>query len=356
MVAGTEARERATEEVPEAGPGVSGADLLVGALPRKRRWPGLVALYLLTVFVLITINFLLPRLMPGDPIDAMTAEASAIVQEPEVRERLAEYYGIDKPLITQYFQYLGQLARGDLGESIRTRSPVSEDLRGTVGWSFLLIITASVIAIAIGIPAGVHSGWKRGQRVDRGLLTFFVTAQNIPVFFLAFMALILLSYQFGIFPLGGAHEARRYIDPLRHVLDILHHLALPALMLAFEFVVYEYLIMRSSMVGELGSNYLLAGRAKGLREHRLKYRYAARNALLPVVTVVGLQFSVAITTIVFIERIFSYPGVGSYMFAAIGRRDYPAIQGAFLVLTLTVVTTNLLIDLLYRRLDPRTKT
>jgi peptide/nickel transport system permease protein len=124
-------------------------------------------------------------------------------------------------------------------------------------------------------------------------------------------------------------------------------------MLGLDAATYQYLVMRSSMVGELGSDYLLLGRAKGLRERRLKYRYAGRNALLPVVSVVGLQFSLAITSVIFIERIFAYPGVGNYLFQAVAIRDYPAMQGAFLVLTLTVVTVNLLVDLAYRRLDPR---
>jgi peptide/nickel transport system permease protein len=138
------------------------------------------------------------------------------------------------------------------------------------------------------------------------------------------------------------------------VLDVAQHLALPALTMGvFDFATYQYLIMRSSMVGELGADYLLGGRAKGLTERRLKYGYAGRNALLPVVTVVGLNIGLAVTVIVFYERIFSYPGVGAYMFDAIGSRDYPALQGAFLVLTLSVVTTNFLVELLYRRLDPR---
>jgi peptide/nickel transport system permease protein len=126
-------------------------------------------------------------------------------------------------------------------------------------------------------------------------------------------------------------------------------------LMAFDFVTYEYLVMRSSMVGELGADYLLGGRAKGLRERRLKYGYAARNALLPVVTVIGLQFSLAVGAgLIVVERIFSYPGIGGYMLEAVGTRDYPAMQGAFLLLTITVVTSNLLVDLVYRRLDPRT--
>jgi peptide/nickel transport system permease protein len=158
----------------------------------------------------------------------------------------------------------------------------------------------------------------------------------------------------GWFPLGGASTPFNEYGGVAQILDVAHHLALPALLMGFEFATFEYLVMRSSMVSELGSDYLLSGRAKGLTERRLKYRYAGRNALLPVITVIGLQFSLAVTSIIFVERIFAYPGVGGYMFEAVGTRDYPAMQGAFLVLTITVLTTNLFVELLYRRVDPRT--
>jgi len=191
--------------------------------------------------------------------------------------------------------------------------------------------------------------------MDKGLLGVFLAIQNLPIFLVGSVAFIVLSANLGLFPLGGATTPFGGYTGFDQVVDIVHHLALPALIMGIDFATYQYLVMRSSMVSELGSDYLLAGRAKGLRERRLKYRYAGRNALLPVVTVLGLQFSVAITGLVFVERIFTYPGVGSYLFEAVATRDYPAMQGAFLVLTITVVTTNFVVDLLYRRLDPRTE-
>lgn len=331
-------------------------DLLVTRSPQRRsRWVA-VGAYLATVFVLITFNFALPRLMPGDPIDALMAFGSPnYVDDDETRANLARYYRLDESLPEQYLHYLQGLARGDLGVSVVTNVSVTEELGDRVGWSFLLIATATGLSMLIGLPLGVHSGWKRGKKLDRGLLGFFLAVQNLPIFILGAVAFVVFSAQLGIFPSGGATTPFNEYRGIAEVLDIARHLALPAMLMAFDFLTYQYLVMRSSMVSELGSDYLLGGRAKGLRERRLKYGYAARNALLPVVTVIGLQASVAVGAgLIIVERIFSYPGVGGYMFYAIGTRDYPAMQGAFLVLTVTVVTTNLLVDLLSRRLDPRT--
>lgn len=327
--------------------------------PSGRRRPLLVmvASYLVTVFVLITLNFALPRLMPGDPIDALMAFGSPnFVNDDKTRAELAEYYNLDESLPAQYVHYLASLAQGDLGVSIIGRVPVTQELGGRVAWSLLLMVSAMAISFVIGLPAGIHSGWNRGKRVDRGLLGLFLSIQNLPVYLVGAVVFVVFSAKLGLFPPGGAETPFGVYSGFGRVLDIGRHLALPALLLAFDFATYQYLVMRSSMVSELGADYLLSGRAKGLRERTLKYRYAGRNALLPVVTVIGLQFGVAVTSIIFIERIFAYPGVGGYMFEAVGTRDYPAMQGAFLVLTLTVVTTNLLVDLVYRRIDPRTAT
>jgi peptide/nickel transport system permease protein len=333
------------------------ADLTV-AVPARRRSTWIrVASYLVTVFILITFNFALPRLMPGDPIDALMAFGSPnYVQNDQTRAELAAYYKLDESLPHQYGHYLEGLVHGNLGVSIVSNVSVAKELRARVGWSFLLILTATMISILVALPTGVHSGWKRGRPVDSALLGFFLSVQNLPIFLVASVAFVVFSAKLGVFPLGGATTPFSGYHGFGQVLDIAHHLALPALLMGLDFATYAYLVMRSSMVSELGADYLLGGRAKGLRERRLKYAYAGRNAFLPVVTVIGLQFGTAVTGLVFVERIFSYPGVGRYLFDAIATRDYPAIEGAFLVLTLTVVTANLLVDLLYRRLDPRTAT
>ena len=324
---------------------------------RRRRWLGPLASYVLVVFFLLTLNFFLPRALPGKPIAALSdPSAETYVSEATTRAKVERYYHLDQPLLEQYGDYLGGLARGDLGVSIHYNAPVTRIIGDRIGWTLLLVGVGLTLATAVGMLGGVLSGWRRGRPLDRGLLGMFLAIDTFPVFFVASIAAYVLAVQLGWFPLGGARTpfAESY-GPLRQGADIAHHLVLPATVLALQFLTYQFLIMRSSMIAELGSDYLLLGRAKGLSDHVLKYRYAARNALLPSVTVAGLQLGFAITAAIFVESVFAYPGLGRLMFEAVADRDYPTMQGCFLILTLIVVTANFLADLLYRRLDPRVR-
>jgi peptide/nickel transport system permease protein len=325
---------------------------------RSRRWRAALATYLLVVFFLLTLNFFLPRALPGDPIAGLSnPHSTKYVSEDATRAKVERYYGLDRSLTSQYVHYLGGLARGDLGTSIHYNAPVARVMKSRLGWTLLLLGTALALATAVGMLAGVHSGWKRGRPVDRGFLGLFLATDNFPTFFVASTAAYVLAVKLGWFPLSGARTPFSGSWSLPHrVADVAYHLALPALILALTFVTYQFLIMRASMVGELGSDYLLLGRAKGLDERVLKYRYAARNALLPSITVLGLQMGFAITAAIFVENVFAYPGLGGLMFNAVPDRDYPLMQGCFLALTLIVVTANFLADLAYRRLDPRVST
>ncbi len=322
--------------------------------PRRR----LLASYLLTVCFLVTLNFFLPRALPGDPITALLASGSpSYVQNDAIRAELAEYYGLDRPMWVQYLDYLGDLARGELGMSIRYNVPVKELVGERLPWTLLLIFSAMAVAVLIGWLAGVNSAWRRGRAADRGLLAVFLGLHSFPVFFLGSLALFGFAVKLGWFPLAGTRTPFAVAtSPLKAVADIAHHLVLPASVLALQFATSQYLDMRASMVGELGSDYLLAGRAKGLRERRLKYRYAARNALLPVVALAGVHVGIAVTQSILVETVFAYQGLGRLMFESVAFRDYPTLQACFLVLTLVVVTANFAADGLNARLDPRTKT
>lgn len=326
--------------------------------PRRQPLRRRVVTYLMAMFLLVNLNFFLPRALPGDPVEALFSAASpTYVRDDSTRAELTRYYGLDGSPLEQYGRYLSALARGDLGTSIRETAPVGDLLLARLPWTVLLVTAGMAIAAVVGLSAGIHSAWRRGRSVDRRLLASFVVISNAPTYLLASMALLVFAVKLHWLPLaGGRTPFLQEAGLLAHVADLARHLLLPALVMATSFVVFQYLIMRGSMVSELGANHLLAGRAKGLSERRLKYGYAARNALLPVVTMQALQLRVAVGAAIFVEQVFAYPGIGLLLTTAVAGRDYPLMQGAFLVLTFTVLTANLAIDLVYERLDPRTAT
>ena len=292
--------------------------------------------------------------MPGDPVDAQLSVGSpTYVYDEKARADLAAYYGLDRPLGAQYLDYMANLAEGDLGRSVSNHTPVSKLIRDRLPWTLLLVTTGVALATVVGFLAGVHAGWRRDRRSDGGLVTAFVALQNVPSFVLAALTLVLFSVQLAWFPLSGARTPFSSFGPLASIADVVRHLTLPALVLATEVAALQFLLARGSVVSELGADYLVLGRVKGLSDRRLKYRYAARNAMIPVVSNTAVQLGLAVTGAVFVERVFAYPGVGRLLFESIGSRDYPAIQGCFLVVTVLVLTLNFLADVLSRRLDPR---
>jgi len=210
-----------------------------------------------------------------------------------------------------------------------------------------------VLSTLIGLVAGAHSGWHRDRPTDRALLTGLIVVWEFPPYLLASMLLLVFAVKLNWLPGFGAKTPFTGVN-LAWLLDVGRHLLLPLVVLTAGLAAYSYLVMRAGMVTELGSDHLLLGRAKGLRDRRLKYGYAARNALLPVVSLTAVEVSSAVTANILVERAFSYPGLGSMIFEAIAVRDYPTLQGVFLVITLGVVSVNALADALYRRLDPRT--
>jgi len=306
--------------------------------------------------MLITLNFFIPRAMPGNPIDGLLAQGSSgFVFGAPARAKLEEYYGLHDSLQTQYKHYLVRLAHGDLGRSIVTNRPVKHEIGRRLPWTILLIGGSILISTAIGLVLGVQSGWRRNRRMDRALMTGLLAVREFPAFLLASLLLFLIGVRLKWLPsFGGETPFSSSFGLFHRIGDIFQHALLPVSVLVVGLTVGNYLVMRAGMVNELGSDYLLMGRAKGLRERRLKYRYAARNALLPVVSLTALQLGFVIAGDVLVERVFSYPGLGGLLFESIAVRDYPVIQGGFVIISVTVVTVNALADVLYRRLDPRT--
>lgn len=334
----------AVQGVAVADPGLGRRRVLAAVLP-----------YAATLIVLVSLNFFLPRALPGDPLTSMQDPGSPnFVADQLVRQQLRAYYGLDQPLVAQFGGYLAHLVRGDLGISIRYNEPVAQVIGERLPWTLLLVVTALLISAGAGLLGGIHSAWRRGKASDRTLLAFFLGVRNLPSFFVGYILLLVFSVWLGWFPLSGAQTPFSDLSGLAAVPDIARHLALPAITLALSLIGADYLLMRNSMVAELGQEYMLLGRAKGLKPRRLKYRYAARNALLPVVTQTALQVAVVVTTTVFVETVFAYPGLGRLVSDAVAYRDYPLLEGTFLFFTVVVLLANLAVDLLYIRLDPRT--
>jgi peptide/nickel transport system permease protein len=311
--------------------------------------------YLVTLWVVLTLNFILPRLLPGDPLSALLdPESSDYVFEPEVRESLEAYYGLDRPPLAQYAVYLRGAVTGDLGRSIRFNRPVSELIATHLPWTLLLVGTALTLASLFGLLGGAEAAWKRGAAADRLLTAVSVLAGNAPVYFVGMMLLIILGAELGWLPLaGGRTPFAHYQSAAAAAADVARHLILPALTLTLSLLGIEYLLVRNTMVGILGEDFMLVARAKGLKPRRLKWGHALRNALLPFVAHLAAHAALAITGAVFIETLFQYPGMGRLIFEAVGARDYPVIQGVFLVVAVVVLTANLLADWLNGRLDPR---
>lgn len=324
--------------------------------PARRGRTGAVASYVAMVFVLVTLNFVLPRAMPGDPIDALLARGPAgFTLGEESRAAFEKYYNLDGSLASQYGHYLGRLAHGDLGRSIVTNAPVRKELGRRLPWTILLIGSSLLVATTIGVVAGVHAGWRRDRPMDRAVMTGLIAVWQFPAYLLGSILLFVFAIKLRWLPVAGSQTAfSGSFSLVEKVVDIGQHLLLPLVVLTAGLTAWSYLLMRAGMVNELGSDYLLLGRAKGLRDRRLKYRYAARNALLPLVSSTAVDLGFAVAANIVVERVFSYRGLGGLLFDSIGARDYPTIQGVFLLISLGTVTVNALADALYRRLDPRT--
>lgn len=314
-----------------------------------------VGLYALTMAAVVVVVFALPRAMPGDPAAALDdPESSVYVSDPAVRERVRAYYGLDKPLPEQFQHYVGRLARGDLGFSIARKRPVASLLRAHLPWTLLLMAVAIVLASLLSFVAGVAATWRRGRIGDRSLLTGMTVAQAVPEYAMAAVLLIVFAVILPTgLPLAGARTPFADYGPVGAALDVAKHLVLPAAALTLSLLGTKFLLVRNTMISALGADYMVLARAKGLPDRLLKYRHAGRNALLPFLTVVGIQAGYAVGGAVFVESVFAYPGMGSLILGAVEARDYPVLEATFLVLALVVLAVNLLLELVYARVDPR---
>ncbi len=312
----------------------------------------IVTVYLLTIFFLLFFNFLLPRLLPGDAILAMYSGSEILVTE-EMYSELVKLHGLDRPLHEQFITYLIQLAHGDLGYSYIAHASTTDLIMNALPWTLLLVFTSFILSAASGIVLGVESSWRRGGRIDKLLLVFMLLIDGIPSIAIGILFLTIFSLYCGWFPTAGAVTPYSNLVGLAYLWDMLLHLALPLATLTLSQIPGDYLLIRNSMVLTICEPFVLTARAKGLKKYKIKYFHAARNAILPFFTRIGIRLAYVITGVLFIETIFAYPGLGLLTYEAISNRDLPLMQGILTVSVLLVLLINILIDLLYKKIDPR---
>lgn len=313
--------------------------------------------YALAAWVSLTLNFLIPRLMPGDPASVIFARFRGQLQ-PEQLDAMKAAYGLtDAPLHIQYVQYVSSMLRGDLGISISAfPSPVTAVISTGLLWTLLLGGVALIISFVLGNILGIFSAWRRGGLLDSILPPILIFVGSFPFFWLALVALYFLSFQLGWFPLRHAYSDRLIPEwSLAFVGNVLYHLVLPAGAIVVVSIGGWLLGMRNTMINVLGEDYITMAEAKALSQSRIMFTYAARNALLPNITAFGMALGFVLGGQIIVETVFSYPGLGYQLTKAVSNLDYPLMQGLFLMITLAVLGANLIIDLLYVRLDPRVR-
>lgn len=316
---------------------------------------------MVTILVVITFNFFLFRVLPGDP-------AKAGVRDPRLSAEAVEAarikFGLDKPVFintegsspfdSQFFAYFGALANGDLGTSYAFKnrtvtSLIGNALRNTI-W---LIVPAQIFSIILGVGLGLWAAWRRGTKIDVAALTFSLFLWALPTFFLGILLLFFGSRYLGFPGAGRVTIGAEYANIWEQIWDLASHLFLPTLTFTLVLLGEYMLVMRSSVVEVFGEDYIQTAKAKGLSTFDIIRKHAFRNAMLPIVTLIALNLGFTVSGAIQVETVFSWPGLGKLTVDAVSQRDYPVLQGAFLLLAIAVIVTNLFAELLYLRLDPR---
>mgnify|MGYP002350870373 CR=1 FL=1 len=297
-----------------------------------------------TVFGILFAGFLVIYLTPGDPALMMAGQDAP----PEVVENIRQQWGLNEPFTVQFGKYMGNLMRGNLGRSMTSGWEVAEELRRTLPRTLELVLVATLWSVLIGVPLGTISAVKRGTIVDRVSTIIAVIGVSLPVFFIGLMLMWLFAFELKVFPMGS------YGGPL-WTLKGWRHIALPSLTLGMFSTASLARVTRSTMLDVLGQDYIRTARAKGLAKNKVVYRHALKNALIPVVTLIGINMARLIGGSVVTETIFSWPGVGRMMIMGLTSQDIPVIQGCLLAKGLMVAVLNLVVDVTYTFVDPRIK-
>lgn len=322
-------------------------------------------LYVIPTFIgIVALTFFLIRLAPGDPILLMAGEHGV---SPERYAELRQQLGFDQPILFQFTGYLWQVLNGNLGISVVTQTPVLEEFGKLFPATLELAIIAMILAVSIALPAGVLAAVKRNTIIDHSITAVSLVGYSMPIFWWALLLILLFSVNLGWMPVAGRLNFIYDIESVTGFmlidtvlagdrdafLDALRHLTLPAIVLATIPLAVITRMTRSSMLEVLKQDYIRTARAKGLSESAVIFKHALRNALIPVITVIGLQTSILMTGAILTETIFSWPGIGKWLLEAVYRRDYPVVQGGVLLIAGLVILVNTVVDMLYVVINPR---
>ncbi|MDO8363644.1 MAG: ABC transporter permease [Actinomycetota bacterium] len=302
-----------------------------------------------TLAFVVTVNFFLFRVVNDDPTATMYRGRN---MKPEQIASLRQKFNLDGSKWEQYLAYLRQLLRGDLGLSMKGSREVSAVI-GEAIWPTLLLVGCSTLLAMLGITLGYRAGWRRGSGFDTSATSFSMLTYAMPDFWIGMVALGLFSVKLGWFPVSGLEDPGSAATGISQLLDQLHHMALPAIVLALAYVGEYMIVARSAMIETLSEDYLQLARAKGLRDAEVRRRHAVPNARLPVVSLSAINFGFVVGGAIAVESLFSWPGIGQLTSLAVKGPDFPVLQGLFLLLSAAVILANLVADLLYSRLDPR---
>jgi peptide/nickel transport system permease protein len=332
-------------------------------LIRKIAWS------IFTIMFVLILNFFIFRILPGDPAKSLTKDPR---MTKEAVEKLRVRFGLDKPVIncvetlnpvkigscgtnpfdTQFFIYITNLVKGDLGVSFKMNRPVSDILSERLWNTILLIGAGQILSIIVGITFGVFAAWKARTAIDYGALITGLVAWSLPTFWLGII-LLFWGSNHG-FPIGGkSTPGISTYPPLYQAADIARHMILPTITYTIVFMGEYMLVMRSSLMDVLSDDYILTAKAKGLSTFQILKDHALKNAMLPIVTIIAINLGFTVAGVIQIESVYSWPGLGGAIFEAVESRDYPVLQGAFLLIAVTVIIANLIADLTYTYLDPR---
>jgi peptide/nickel transport system permease protein len=307
----------------------------------------------LTIFVIICVNFLIFRIVPGDPVRMMFRDPRVGIEK--IRE-MYKLFGLGGSLWDQFVAYIQQLfLYGNMGQSFARRAPVLDVILERIPQTLLLILTALIIAVILGTMLGALTGWRTGTKFDSIVITISLAFYSIPTFIMGIIVLVIFGLFLGIFPLSGMETIGADLTGWAHVKDVLWHMFLPVGAIVVWYIGEYIIVTRNSMQDVLDQDYIISARAKGIKESAILLRHALRNAILPVVTITGVNVAFAVGGVIEAETVFNWPGVGRLLFDSVMGRDYPVLQGLFLIFAIALVLANLTVDLIYGYIDPRIK-